>query len=125
MGLLVVAGVLYPLLMNGWGLLIDQVAGEAIGYPLFAFAWLAFFFLAIDSDRQGKKRQYEYLVGHEIWQGAGRLLSIGLFILLLHDITQVEGARWWFGGLSLLYVPIWFLVGRIQKEAVLLRVAEE
>lgn len=114
-GLLVIADVVYPWRMDSWGLIINQVFGEVIGWPLFSFTWIAFYFLSIEIDKEGEKRQFEYFTSHEIWQGAGRLLSIGVFILLVNQANQLMMARWWFGGLSLLYIVIWRLVMKIRQ----------
>jgi len=116
--LLVIAGIAYPLLLNPAGLIIDQVLGEIIGIPLFIFAWLAWFFLAVETDYEGKKRQFEYFAGHEIWQGAGRMLSIGAFWLLASKLEQIGLARWWFGGLSLLFIVQWWLVQKVRRALV-------
>lgn len=112
--LLVVAGIVYPLLLNPAGLLADQVLGEVIGIPLFTFAWLAWFYLAVETDYEGEKRQFEYYAGHEIWQGAGRMISIGGFWLLVGQLEQISLARWWFGGLSLLFIVQWWLVKKVR-----------
>jgi len=116
--LLVAAGIAYPLLLNPAGLLADQVLGEIIGIPLFTFAWLAWFYLAVETDYDGEKRQFEYYAGHEIWQGIGRILSIGLFWLLASNLEQVNLARWWFGGLSLLFIVQWWLLKKVRTALV-------
>jgi len=113
-GLLVLAGILYPLLLNPFGLLVDQVLGELIGIPLFTFAWVAWFFLAVETDYEGEKRQFEYYAGHEIWQGMGRIISIGTFWFLAGKMEQLGFSRWWFGGLSLLFIVQWWLVKRVR-----------
>jgi len=112
---LVTAGILYPLLLNQWGLLIDQIMGELIGIPLFTFAWFAWFYVAVETDFEGEKRQFEYYAGHELWQGAGRILSIGAFWLLASRLEQISLARWWFGGLSLIFIVQWWLVKKVRK----------
>ena len=116
--LLVIAGIAYPLLLNPLGLVFDQILGEIIGIPLFTFAWLAWFYLAVETDYDGKKRQFEYYAGHEIWQGIGRILSIGLFWLLASNLEQVNLARWWFGGLSLLFIVQWWLLKKVRTALV-------
>lgn len=113
--LLVAAGILYPLLLNPVGLLADQVMGELIGVPLFTFAWFAWFYLAVETDFEGEKRQFEYYAGHELWQGAGRMISIGVFWLLAGRLEQIGLARWWFGGLSLVFIIQWWLVKKIRR----------
>ncbi|KKU13436.1 MAG: Major facilitator superfamily, partial [Microgenomates group bacterium GW2011_GWC2_45_8] len=117
-GFLVIAGVLYPLLLSPVGLLADQILGEVVGIPLFTFAWLAWFFLAVETDYEGEKRQFEYYAGHEIWQGAGRMLSIGGFWFLAGQLEQIGLARWWFGGLSLLFIVQWWLVQKVRQALV-------
>lgn len=113
--LLVSAGILYPLLLNQWGLLIDQGLGEMVGAPLFTFAWFAWFYLAVETDNAGEKRQFEYYAGHELWQGVGRVLSIGIFWLLAVKFEQIGLARWWFGGLSLIFIVQWWLVKKVRR----------
>lgn len=111
---LVTAGILYPFLLNPIGLAADQIMGELIGVPLFTFAWLAWFYLAVETDHEGEKRQFEYYAGHEIWQGAGRLISIGGFWLLAAKLDQIGLARWWFGALSLVFIVQWWLVKKVR-----------
>lgn len=116
--LLVVAGIAYPLLLNPAGLAADQILGELIGAPLFTFAWLAWFYAAVETDYEGEKRQFEYYAGHEIWQGVGRMISIGGFWLLAGQLEQINLARWWFGGLSLLFIIQWWLVKQVRASLV-------
>ena len=116
--LLVIAGIAYPLLLNPAGLAADQILGELIGAPLFTFAWLAWFYVAVETDYEGKKRQFEYYAGHEIWQGVGRMISIGGFWLLAGQLEQINLARWWFGGLSLLFIIQWWLVKQVRASLV-------
>jgi len=125
MAFLVLAGILYPLLLNPAGLIVDKVLGEAIGWPLFALAWLSFFFLIIEKDEGGKSRQFEYFTSFEIFQGMGRILSIGLFIAFFDATSQITFARWWFGALSLLFIPIWWFIRKIRVKLVEVGYKEE
>ena len=118
MVLMLVAGILYPLLLNPTGLIIDQVLGEMIGYPLFYFAWLAYYYLVVEMDKKGAKNQFNYYVGHELAQGIGRILSIGLFVVFLNQATQINMARWWFGGLSFAFVAQWWFLEKMRREIV-------
>jgi hypothetical protein len=91
-GMLVLSTFVLPLYLSATALFVYGVL-RAFGGPLHGNALAPIAFQVIDRDPHARERRYEYIVHQELCLGVGRVLSIGVFLLLAAPVDQLLLSR--------------------------------
>lgn len=90
--MLVLSTLVLPLYLSATALFAYGVL-RAFGGPLHGNALAPIALQVIDRDPRARDRRYEYIVHQELCLGAGRVLSIGAFLLLAAPVDQLLLSR--------------------------------